>query len=136
MRLLSLALVLAAAVPAASAGAAAPVRATLTASSPTPLVDEPWRYTVVVRDAKAKPIVAKMRLQILFGGLVVGCWKGGAMTQCTGATAGTWIKFKGKRTGVITWPAQSVGVKLTFQAVVVVGTRTLRLRVPVTVEPV
>ena len=136
MRLFSLALVLAALVLAASASAAAPVKATLNASSPTPLVDEPWRYTVVVRDGSGKPIVAKMRLQILFGGLVVGCWKGGAMTQCTGATAGAWIKFKGKRTGVITWPAQSVGVKLTFQAVVVVATRTLRLRVPVTVQPV
>ena len=75
-----------------------------------------------------------MRLQILLGTTVVGCWKGTAMTQCSGANAGTWIAFKGRRSDVITWPAQSVGIKLTFQAVVVAGTRTLRLRSPVTVQ--
>lgn len=76
-----------------------------------------------------------MRLQILFGPTVVGCWKGTAMTQCSGANAGTWIVFKGRRTGIITWPAQSLGIKLTFQAVVVAETKTLRLRAPVTVRP-
>jgi hypothetical protein len=54
--------------------------------------------------------------------------------QCSGASAGTWISFKGKRSDVLTWPAQSVGIKLTFQAVVVADRRTLRLRSPVTVQ--
>lgn len=107
----------------------------MTTSSAAPVVDQPWRWTVAVKSAAGKPLPAKMRLQILFGSTVVGCWKGMAMTQCSGANAGTWIVFNGNRTGVITWPAQSLGVKLTFQAVVVAETKTLRLRVPVTVRP-
>jgi len=133
MRLVGLAI--AALVLAAAATAATPLRATMTTSSTTPVVDEPWRYTVRVKDAAGKPLAAKMRLQILFGTVVVGCWKGTAMTQCTGANAGTWIAFKGKRTGVIVWPVQSLGIKLTFQAVVVAERRTLRLRAAVTVQP-
>lgn len=120
---------------ASSAGAATPVRATMTASSAKPVVDQPWRWTVTVKSAAGKPLPAKMRLQILFGSTVVGCWKGTAMTQCSGANAGTWIAFKGRRTGIITWPAQSLGIKLTFQAVVVAETKTLRLRAPVIVQP-
>lgn len=119
----------------ASAAATPTVKATLRTSSPTPTVDDPWRWTVAVKDAKGKPLVAKVRLQILLGTLVVGCWKGAAMTQCSGANSGTWIAFKGLRTGVLTWPAQSVGVKLTFQAVVAAGGTILRLRAPVTVQP-
>ena len=119
---------------ASSAVAATPVRASLTTSSPKPVVDQPWRWTVVVKNSAGKPIAARMRLQILLGTTVVGCWKGTAITQCTGAKAGTWIAFKGKRSGVITWPALSLGIKLTFQAVVVVDTKMLRLRAPVTVQ--
>jgi hypothetical protein len=76
-----------------------------------------------------------MKLQILLGTLVVGCWKGTAMTQCTGASAGTWIPFRGKKTGTLTWPVLSVGQKLTFQALVVAGGKTLKLRAPVAVQP-
>ena len=121
---------------ASSAVAATPVRASMTTSSPKPVVDQPWRWTVVVKNSAGRPIAARMRLQILLGTTVVGCWKGTAITQCTGAKAGTWIAFKGKRTGVIAWPAQSAGIKLTFQAVVVAQSRTLRLRAPVTVQRV
>lgn len=111
------------------------VKASLATSTPTPVVDEPWRWTVVVKDAKGKPLPAKMKLQILLGTLVVGCWKGTAMTQCTGANAGTWIPFRGKKTGTLTWPVLSVGQKLTFQALVVGGGKTLKLRAPVAVQP-
>jgi hypothetical protein len=115
--------------------AAPPVKAKLTTTTPTPVVDEPWRWTVVVKDAKGKPLPAKMKLQILFGNLVVGCWKGTAIAQCTGTGAGTWIVFKGKKTGTLTWPVLSVGQKLIFQAVVVAGGKTTKLRAPVTVQP-
>jgi len=115
--------------------AAAPIRASMTTSSPKPVVDQPWRWTVRVSSAAGKPVAAKMRLQILLGTTVVGCWKGTAMTQCTGANAGSLIVFKGKRAGVLRWPAQSQGIKLTFQAVVVAQRKTLRLRAPVTVQP-
>lgn len=119
---------------AASAAAANSVTATMTSSSAKPVVDQPWRWTVRVKSGAGKPVAAKVRLQILLGSTVVGCWKRTAMTQCSGANAGTWIAFKGKRTGVITWPAQSAGITLTFQAVVVAQRRTLRLRSPVTVQ--
>jgi hypothetical protein len=121
----------------ASASAATPtnpVRVTMSTSSTAPLVDTPWRYTIVVKDRAGKPLAAKARLQILLGTLVVGCWKRTAMVQCSGARSGTWISFKGKRTGVLTWPAQSAGVKLTFQATVVAADRALKLRAPVTVK--
>jgi len=120
---------------AASAGAANPVRATMSTSSTKPLVDTPWRYTITVKNPAGKPLAAKVRLQILLGTVVVGCWKRTAMVACSGATSGTWISFKGRRTGVITWPAQSAGIKLTFQATVVAGGRSLKLRAPVTVQP-
>jgi hypothetical protein len=135
MRLL---LVLVAAVAVAASASAAnptsPVRATMTTTSTKPLVDTPWRYTIIVKDRAGKPIAAKARLQILLGTLVVGCWKETAMTQCSGANSGTWISFKGKRTDVLTWPAQSAGIKLTFQATVVAAGTSLRLRAPVTVK--
>jgi hypothetical protein len=121
---------------ASSALATTPVvRATLRTSTPQPVVDAPWRWTVVVKDAKGKPLAAKMKLQILFGTLVVGCWKRTAIAQCTGTSPGTWIAFKGKRTGTLTWPQASVGQKLTFRAVVVASGRTVKLRAPVTVQP-
>lgn len=117
------------------ATAAAPIRATLTTSSPTPVVDQPWRYTVTVRSASGVPLAAKVKLQLLLGQTVVGCWKAGAMVQCFSQAAGDWIAFKGKRTGVLRFPAQSVGVKLTFQATVKASGQVRRLRVAVTVKP-
>ena len=42
--------------------------------------------------------------------------------------------FTETRSGVIRWRAASAGSKLTFQAVVVAGTRSLRLSAPVTVQ--
>jgi hypothetical protein len=133
VRLLVLAVV-AALVLTAAANAMNPVRATMRTTSTQPLADTPWSYTIVVKDRAGKPLAAKARLQILLGTLVVGCWKRTAIVQCSGATAGTWISFKGKRTGVITWPSQSAGVKLTLQATVVAAGRSLTLRAPVTVK--
>jgi hypothetical protein len=134
MRLLVFAAVGALALGASAAAGLNPVRALMTTTSTEPLVDTPWRYTIVVKDRAGKPLAAKVRLQILVGTLVVGCWKQTAIVQCSGANAGTWIPFRGKRTGVITWPAQSAGVKLTFQATVVAAGRSLKLRAPVTVH--
>jgi hypothetical protein len=119
---------------AASAAAANPVRATMSTSSTKPLADTPWRYTITVKNQAGTPLAAKVRLQILLGTAVVGCWKRTAIVPCSGATAGTWISFKGKRTGVIRWPPQSAGVKLTFQATVVAMSRSLKLRAPVRVQ--
>jgi len=119
---------------ASSAAAASPIRATMTTSSAKPVVDQPWRWTVTVKSAAGKPLAARMRLQILLGATVVGCWKNGTMAQCLDGSLGQWISFKGKRSGVLTWPAQSLGVRLTFQAVVKAERQIRKLRAPVTVQ--
>ena len=80
MRLILFVLVAALAL-AASATAASPVRATMSTSSTQPLADTPWRYTIVVKDRAGKPLAAKVRLQILLGSRVVGCWKSTAMVR-------------------------------------------------------
>jgi hypothetical protein len=118
----------------ASASAADPIRATLTASTTQPLVGEQWHYTVVVKDRAGKQLAAKVRLQILDGRRVVGCWKSTAMVRCTGDRAGTWIAFMGKRSATIVWPAFPGTGRLEFRAIVVTGSRTLRLRAPVNVQ--
>jgi hypothetical protein len=118
----------------ASAVAAGPVRATLTTTSASPLVDTPWRYTITARDGAGRALRAKVRLQILHGSLVVGCWKQRAIVRCRGANAGTWIPFRGTRSDVVRWPVRAVGEKLVFLATVVAGDRSLRLRAPVRVR--
>ena len=133
MRLLLLLLV-AMLVASTSAAAANPVRATMLTSATKPVVGTPWRYTITVKDRAGKPLAAKVRLQILRGTRVVGCWKRTAMTQCSGARAGTWIAFNGKRTGVIRWHARWAGIRLTFRATVVALERSLKLRAPLTVR--
>jgi hypothetical protein len=118
----------------ASAASAVSITAKLTTSTQAPVVGETWRYTVVVRK-DGKPVGARMRLQVLLGQTVVGCWKRGTLRQCVDGSLGDWISFRGKRTGIVRWTAESVGVRLTFQALVEVGERTLRLRAPVRVRP-
>jgi hypothetical protein len=115
--------------------AAASIRAKLTTSTPTPVVDQPWRFTLTVKNASGAPLTARAKLQLLLGETVVGCWKGGAMVQCFGQSPGDWITFRGRRTGVLRFPAESLGVKLTFQAVVRSQRETRRLRAAVTVRP-
>jgi len=107
----------------------------LTTTTPTPRVGELWRYTLTVRSTSGAPLLARTKLQLLLGDTVVGCWKGGAMVQCFGKTAGDWITLRGKRSGLLQFPAQSVGVRLTFQATVKVQRLTRRVRAPVTVQP-
>lgn len=134
VRLLVCLCVLAATVAVAGEAATSPVRATLTTSSTKPVADTPWRYTIVVENRAGEPLVAKVRLQVLRGNVVVRCWHGTALKACSGANAGTWIPFKGKRTGIVVWPAASAGMTLTFRAIVVAGSRSLRLRAPIRVR--
>ena len=119
----------------AAPASATTIKLKLTTSTATPAVGEAWRYTLTVRSASGAPQRARVKLQLLLGTTVVGCWKRGAMRQCSGATAGDWIVFRGKRSGVLRFPAQSVGVRLTFQATVKVQGQTRKLRAPVTVQP-
>ncbi len=119
----------------ASASAADPIRATLTTSTTQPLVGEPWRYTITVEDRSGRSLAARARLQILDGKRVVGCWKSRAMVRCSGARAGSWIPFKGKRSATIVWPAFLGTGRLEFRAVIVTGAQTLRLPATVIVQP-
>jgi len=133
---LALAAALAVGVGTTASAAPVPIRATLTTSSTSPQVGEPWRYTVVVRRGSRRTTERSLvRLQILLGQTVVGCWRDGRMAECVSGSPGDWIAFRGRRTGVLRWPAQSVGVRLTFQVVVKAGGRTLRLRAPLVVKP-
>ena len=131
----ALALVASLALLTAAPAAAVSAKIRLTTSTETPVVDQPWRYTVTARSASGAPVRARAKLQLLLGETVVGCWKGGAMVQCFGRTAGDWIAFRGKRTGILRFPAQSIGVELRFQAIVSVQGQTRKLRAPVTVQP-
>jgi hypothetical protein len=56
------------------------------------------------------------------------------MAQCLDGSLGQWISFTGKRSGVLTWPAQSLGIRLTFQAIVKAERQARKLRAPVTVQ--
>jgi hypothetical protein len=120
---------------ASAAGAATPVTATMTTSARFPVVGQHWRFAVTVKRAAGRPLPARMRLQVVRGGTVIGCWKRAVIKPCTGANAGTWIPFEGKRSGVIAWPARWLGMKLTFEALVVADEQTLRLRAPITIQP-
>jgi hypothetical protein len=133
MRLL-LAVFVAVLASASVAHGAGTLRATMTTSSVRPVAGTPWRYTITVRDGSNKPVAARVRLQVLVGPIVVGCWKGRVMTQCGASSAARWIRFRGKRTGILRWPAGSIGVKLVFRATVVAGEQTLYLRAPVRVR--
>ena len=116
---------------AASAAAADQVRATMTTSSIEPLVGEPWRYTITVKDSDGSPLAARVRLQVVRGDVVVGCRKRTAIVRCSGPRSGRWIAFKGTHTATIVWPRFSVGVGLTFKATILSDTRTLLLGAPV-----
>jgi hypothetical protein len=118
-----------------SSAAAAPIGVKLTTSTSRPVVGQPWRYTITVRSVSGAPLAARAKLQLLLGETVVGCWEGGAMVQCFSNAGGEWITFKGRRSGVLRFPAQSLGVKLTFQAIVKAQHQTRRLRAFVTVQP-
>jgi hypothetical protein len=119
---------------AATSATAASLTLKLTTSTATPVVDQPWRYTLTVRRTSGAPMRARVKLQLLLGTTVVGCWKGGAMVQCSGTSAGDWITFRGKRSGILRFPTQAVSVKLTFQAIVKVQGQVRKLRAPVTVQ--
>ena len=133
MRLVGLAVLVLAL--ASAAGAGTPVSATMTTSAKMPVAGQAWRFEVTVTSAAGQPLPARMRLQVLRRRTVIGCWKREAIEPCTGANAGTWIAFEGKRSDVIAWPARWLGMKLTFQAVIVADRKTLRLRAPIRIQP-
>jgi hypothetical protein len=120
----------------APATAASLVRVTLSTSSERPVAGDPWRYSITARDEDGRKVAARARLHVLRGDVVVGCLKGRKVVRCRGEGSGAWISFTGTRTGVLTWPAQLIGVALAFRATVASGDHILRLRALVRVRPV
>jgi hypothetical protein len=117
----------------AAPAAASSITANLTTSTRAPFAGEPWRYTVTVRE-DGQAIAARMRLYVLRGSRVVRCARDGTLARCSDAARADVIAFRGRRGGVLRWPAALVGSRLTFQASVTTGSTSIRLRAPVTVR--
>ena len=107
------------------------MRATMTTSSNESRAGKPWRYTITVEDRDGTPLAARVKLQVVRGDVAVGCRKKKTVVRCSGSRSGKWIAFKGTHTATIVWPAFWVGARLTFEATILSGTRTLRLDAPV-----
>jgi hypothetical protein len=103
-----------------------PFKAVLKAPTHHPVVNKPWPISIRVTNLKGKPIAASVHMQVLFNGLVVGQIDE-VKTGGPGRVykfVGTWREKKGDE---ITWPIDSVGYRLTFQAVVTAKGATKKL---------
>jgi len=96
--------------------AAPPFKATFSAISHRPVVNKNWKITVTATGPTGKPLAATVQLNVLLGSLQVGQVDNGKIHH-----------FVGHYRENITWPAASVGHKLTLQAVIKAGGRTKRL---------
>lgn len=121
-------------VAAGSAGADAPVRATLTTSSTRAFVGVPWTYSIDVRGLADGSVDARVKVQVLRGSQLVRCWTGLALDRCTSGRSGSWIPFRGSRQGAILWPAPLAGSRVTFRVLVWTGSESMSLRAPVSVR--
>ncbi|MGZ4268269.1 MAG: hypothetical protein ACXVFN_02010 [Solirubrobacteraceae bacterium] len=111
MRAPVLALALVVAVPATSAAA---LDARLYAPTHHPRADRPWRIRITARSSvSGRPVRADVRYVYLYQGQVVG--------------RRSHYYFRGTFRDTIIWPRRSIGIALTFRAVVTsrVGRRNL-----------
>jgi hypothetical protein len=76
---------------------------------------------LTARDAGGRPLRAEVGYQFLFAGRVVA--------------RRSRYRFRGRFRDVVTWPRRSVGVPLTFRAVVITRLGTRNLDYPVVVAP-
>ena len=111
MRILILASALLAAAP--TAAAADTLVARLHAPGHHPRANKPWRITITARSSSGGPVRAEVRYQYLFHGQVVA--------------RRSHYRFRGVFHDTIIWPARSIGIPLTFRAVVTsrIGNRNL-----------
>ena len=93
---------------------------TLTAPGHRPVVGAPWPIVIRARGPGGKPLRAEVRYQYLFAGAVVA--------------RRSHYRFKGVFHDTIRWPARSLGIPLTFRAVVTTPLGTRRLDYPVRVR--
>jgi hypothetical protein len=87
------------------------VKVTISAPTHHPKVNAKWPVTVRVTNAAGKPIAATLTMNILFGGTQVGKVDNGRVYH----VVGTWREKPGQE---ITWPADSRGQALAFEAIV------------------
>jgi hypothetical protein len=94
-------------------------RISLSATTHRPVVGAPWPIAIRAHTAAGRPLRASVRYQFLFAGSVVA--------------RRSHHRFRGGFHDTLRWPARSVGVPLTFRAVVVtpLGTRRLDYKVRV-----
>src|SRR5919201_130780 len=97
-----------------------PFRAVLHAPTHYPRAGKPWLYSVRVTDLRGRPIRARIRMQVLFGGVPVGKVDDGK----TFTFVGTWREPKKEP---LIWPARSRGHPLTFEAIVTARGASKRL---------
>jgi|SRR5919201_3087390 hypothetical protein len=101
-------------------GPAARFRAVLVAPTHTPRANTPWIYAIHVTDSRGRPIRARVRMQVLFGGIPVGPVDNGK----TFSFVGTW---KEPPKAPVIWPTRSRGQALTFEALVTARGQTRKL---------
>jgi hypothetical protein len=100
-----------------------PVRATLRAPTHTPVVGKNWTYTISATDATGHPLDGTVLSEFAFAGQVVG------------REAPPTHRLKhGRLKDVIQYPARSVGVPLTFYAVVETRLGKVTLKWPIKVR--
>ena len=104
-----------------------PFRVVLHAPTHHPRAGKPWLYSVRVTDLRGRPIRARIRMQVLFGGIAVGKVDNGK----TFTFVGTWREPKKEP---LIWPARSRGRPLTFEAIVTGRGASKRLDYPVSVK--
>jgi hypothetical protein len=104
-----------------------PFRAVLRAPTHRPRAGRPWRYSVRVTDLAGRPIPARIRMQVLFGGIPVGQVDGGRTFRFVGV-------WREPRDSPVIWPPRARGRPLVFEAAVSARGRTTRLRYPVRVR--
>ncbi len=103
-----------------SAGA---LRATLSGENHTPMVNQPWRYSVKLTNATGQPLSGTVAIEFLFGGQIVA-----HDTPPTHAiTNGLWQS-------TLKLPTASVGYPLTLRAVAHTPAGSITLNWPITVR--
>ncbi|MBV8928457.1 MAG: hypothetical protein JO152_04960 [Mycobacteriaceae bacterium] len=104
------------------AGSAGAVRATLHGENHSPKVNKLWHYSVLATNASRQPLTGTVESEFVFSGQVVGR-----------ESPPTHRLTDGRLDDKITFPAQSVGIPLTFQVVVDTGHGSVTLDWPVKV---
>jgi hypothetical protein len=93
---------------------------TLIAPGHRPVAGAPWPIVIRAQGPHGEPLRAEVRYQYLFAGAVVA--------------RRSHYRFKGVFHDTIRWPARSLGIPLTFRAVVTTPLGTRRLDYPVQVR--